>query len=68
MVINDYDAETLDIHRQLVDAKQAALDKAKNDRDEFVRDLLIKGAKPTELGRIAGLSRERVYQIKERRR
>lgn len=68
MTISEYDAETLDLHRQNVAAKEAALEQAKADRDEFVRGLLTKGAKPTETARIAGLSRERVYQIKERRR
>jgi DNA invertase Pin-like site-specific DNA recombinase len=68
MVINEYDTETLDLHRLNVTQKEAALEAAKRDRDEFVRSLLAKGAKPTELGRAAGLSRERVYQIKEHRR
>jgi helix-turn-helix protein len=68
VVINEYDAETLDLHRQNVAEKEQALAEAKSARDEFVRSLLAKGAKPTELGRTAGLSRERVYQIKQRRR
>lgn len=68
MVINEYDTETLNLHRQNVEAKETALTDAKAGRDEFVRELLGKGVKPTELGRAAGLSRERVYQIKQRRR
>lgn len=67
-MIDSYDTETLDLHRQNVEQKEAALEAAKTERDEFVRALLAKGAMPTEIGRVAGLSRERVYQIKQRRR
>jgi hypothetical protein len=68
MVINDYDAETLALHRQNVEQKETELEAAKAGRDEFIRDLLGKGSMPTEIGRVAGLSRERVNQIKQRRR
>jgi len=37
-------------------------------RDNAIRDALDHGSKPTELGRIFGLSRERIYQIRDRRR
>ena len=37
-------------------------------RDKFIRELLQLGATPTEIGRVANLSRERVYQIKGRPR
>lgn len=68
MTLSEYDSETLDLHRRNVEEKEAALETAKADRDEFVRSVLGKGAMPTEVGRAAGLSRERVYQIKQRRR
>jgi hypothetical protein len=37
-------------------------------RDDLIRALLAAGERPTDLARAAGLSRERIYQIKERRR
>lgn len=67
-MISDYDAETLALHTANVADKTQALETAKTDRDEFVRELLRKGARPTEIGRLAGLSRERIYQIKDSRR
>lgn len=67
-MINHYDTETLELHRQNIEQKEAALESAKSDRDDFVRALLGRGAMPTEIARVAGLSRERVYQIKQRRR
>jgi len=37
-------------------------------RDDLIRELLAAGERPTDLARAAGLSRERIYQIKDRRR
>lgn len=68
LMINEYDAETLELHKANVAEKEQALEKAKAGRDDHVRALLAKGAGPTELGRLSGLSRERIYQIKDRRR
>ncbi|MCU1418746.1 MAG: hypothetical protein JWP32_2920 [Schumannella sp.] len=68
LMISDYDAETLDLHRANVAEKTEALEQAKAGRDDHVRALLAKGVGPTELGRLTGLSRERIYQIKENRR
>jgi DNA-binding phage protein len=67
-MISDYDAETLALHTANVAEKTEALEEAKNSRDQFVRELLGKDARPTELARLAGLSRERIYQIKDSRR
>lgn len=68
LMINDYDTETLELHKANVTEKEQALEIAKNGRDDFVRALLAKGVGATELGRASGLSRERIYQIKDRRR
>lgn len=67
-MISDYDAETMTMHATNVAEKTDALERAKTGRDDFVRKLLEKGARPTEIGRLAGLSRERIYQIKDGRR
>ena len=37
-------------------------------RDDLIRARLAAGASPTELAKEAGLSRARIYQIKDRRR
>jgi DNA-binding phage protein len=37
-------------------------------RDDMIRALLAAGERPVDLARDAGLSRERIYQIKDRRR
>jgi hypothetical protein len=66
-MISPYNLETLELHRRNVEEKERALRQAQDNRDEFVRELLSKGNMPTEIGRAAGLSRERVYQIKRRR-
>lgn len=67
-MIDEYDAETLAMHLENVQAKTEALDAAKTGRDDHIRAMLGKGAKPTELSKVAGMSRERIYQIKQHRR
>jgi hypothetical protein len=37
-------------------------------RDDLIRALLAAGERPTDLAQAAGLTRGRIYQIKDRRR
>ncbi|WP_157509577.1 hypothetical protein [Leifsonia sp. Root4] len=67
-MIDEDDAETLAIHVALIEQRTAEVAEAVKGRDEQIRGMLAKGAKPTELGRLAGMSRERIYQIKDGRR
>ena len=67
-MIDEADAETLSDHVALIEQRTAELAEAVKDRDDQIRAMLAKGAKPTELGRLAGMSRERIYQIKDGRR
>lgn len=68
LMIDPYDAETLRMHAANVEQKQEDLANAVEGRDDQIRGMLRKGAKPTELGALIGMSRERVYQIRDRRR
>lgn len=64
-MISEYNTETLQLHSENVANKQAALAKATQDRDEVIRAVLERGdGLPTEVGRITGLTRGRIYQIK----
>lgn len=67
-MITPQDAATLAVHTGDVADAADALEVAKSRRDAFVRKLLRGGAGPTEVGRLAGLSRERIYQIRDGRR
>ena len=48
------------IRKVVADAKEAA-----EDRDAVIRDAFVNGAGATELTRLTGLSRARIYQIKK---
>jgi hypothetical protein len=64
LMISEYDAETLRLHAANVAETLASLNKATKDRDDAIRDILNAGGLPTETGRIVGLSRGRINQIK----
>jgi hypothetical protein len=59
---------TLEDAVRRVNEAEATLERVKAVRDAYVRDMLAQGAGPTDLARITGLSRERIYQIKSGRR
>lgn len=65
-MIDPYDAHTLDLHQQKIARIETDLQAAKNARDEQVRGMLRKGAGPTELGKMLGVTRARIYQIRDR--
>lgn len=44
------------------------IETVKEERDQRIRDLLESGASPTELAQATGLTRVRIYQIKDGRR
>ena len=67
-MIDEYDAETLRLHLANISEKEEALAAAIKGRDDQIRGMLRKGAMPTELGAIAGMSRARIYQIRDGRR
>ena len=67
-MINKYDAETLLLHVANIEAKKEALTEAVEGRDEQIRGMLRKGAMPTELGNLIGMTRARIYQIRDGRR
>ncbi|WP_102157719.1 hypothetical protein [Zhihengliuella halotolerans] len=51
-----------------VAAQQASLDEAKAELDDAIRAALAAGVPVTELAEKSGLSRPRIYQIRDRRR
>lgn len=67
-MIEPYDAETLQMHLANVAQKQDDLNTATRGRDEQIRGMLRKGAGPTALAALVGVSRARIYQIRDSRR
>lgn len=67
-MITDTDRAYLESLQADIDATDTRLMKLAADRDDAIRLALEVGAKPTELGLIFRLTRERIYQIKDRRR
>lgn len=67
-MLSDTDRTYLEGLATRIAEAEEAVAKLIADRDEAIRLALEGDGKPTELGRIFGLSRERVYQIKDRRR
>ena len=67
-MINEHDAETLRRYLAQIQELQDALATAVEGRDNQIRGMLRKGAKPTELGNLAGMTRGRIYQIRDERR
>lgn len=59
----DVKEELRHIAQEIADL-QARLDERATHRDDLILKGLSGGERPTDLGRAAGLSRERIYQIK----
>ena len=51
----------------LVATKAAQLAEAKRARNQTMRNLMLLGSSPSDIAHVAGMSRERVYQIKTAR-
>lgn len=67
-MIDPTDAKTLTRQLAKIAKIQEGLDEAIAERDDLVRAMLTKGAGPTELGDLLGVTRARIYQIRDRRR
>jgi hypothetical protein len=67
-MLSDKDTRYLTQLTRAVTDAETQLQTAKDVRDEAIRLALESGGGPTELAKITGLTRERIYQIKERRR
>lgn len=67
-MLNDKNTQFIKDLAGRVTELEAQLSAAKDVRDEGVRLALERGGGATELSRLTGLSRARIYQIKERRR
>lgn len=67
-VIKPFNAETLALHKAKIEHCERELVNAKAARDNFIRGMLEKGESPTETATAAGISRIRVYQIRDHKR
>jgi hypothetical protein len=67
-MLNEKDTKFIKNLATEVAALTAKLEEAKERRDEGVRVALDSGGGATELSRLTGLTRGRIYQIKEHRR
>ena len=65
MALNETDTNTLRYLAQVVKEETAELERMKKDRDDAIRFALQMGAYPTEITKATGLTRARIYQIKE---
>ena len=62
-MISPYDQETLQLMADAVTETKDAHTHAVQTRDDGIRSAVTAGAKPTELGRLLGLTRARINQI-----
>ena len=67
-MLSDENAKIVTEYAKKVTDLTEKLSKATADRDGVIRDALLVEAKPTELSRLTGISRMRIYQIRDRRR
>ena len=67
-MLSDENARIVTEYAKKVTDLTEKLSKATADRDGVIRDALLVEAKPTELSRLTGISRMRIYQIRDRRR
>jgi len=67
-MLQDQDRAYLERLASTIAAAQTELDLASANRDDAIRFALESGAGPTELAHIFGLTRARIYQIKDGRR
>lgn len=63
-MLNTNDLEYLERRRDILND----IETVKQERDTRIKQLLETGASPTELAKASGLTRTRIYQIKDGRR
>ena len=68
IMLSDENAKIVTEYAKKVTDLTKKLSKATAERDGVIRDALLGAAKPTELSRLTGISRMRIYQIRDRRR
>ena len=67
-MLSDENAKIVTEYAKKVTILTEKLSKATAERDGIIRDALLGDAMPTELSRLTGISRMRIYQIRDRRR
>ena len=65
--LGDRELDILTDAARALDAAEAAAEAARHDRDQAVRAAISAGARIVDITAITGLSRNRVYQIRDRR-
>ena len=63
LMVTESDKEYLTHRREILEMVASVI----TERDRMIRKLLDTGESPTELAKLAGLTRARIYQIKDSR-
>lgn len=67
-MLTDHDRETLTMHAAKIVALKTDIEAAARARDVDIRGALKAGASTVEIGGLTGLTRARIYQIRDGRR